>query len=129
MDFRTESELRRYLRYFYLPNATEEEIDRLLELYPDGASTPAGIESISPLNLVIDPVQGSPYGTGEANQLTPQWKRLCSIQGDLVFQCPRRVFLKNLSPKQDTWSYCKLPRVVSETVSLTANTPPSEQAA
>jgi len=37
-DFRTESELRRYLRYFHLPTATEEETDRLLELYPDGAS-------------------------------------------------------------------------------------------
>ena len=38
MGFRTESELRRYLRYFHLPDATEEEIDRLLEFYPDGAS-------------------------------------------------------------------------------------------
>jgi acetylcholinesterase len=84
---KTESELRRYLRHFHMRNATEEEMDRLLELYPD------------------DPAQGSPYGTGEANQVTPQWKRLSSIQGDIVFQGPRRVFLENLSPKQDTWSY------------------------
>jgi acetylcholinesterase len=84
---KTESELRRYLQHFHLPNATEEETDRLLELYPG------------------DPAQGSPYGTGEANQVTPQWKRLSSIQGDLVFQGPRRVFLENLSSRQDTWSY------------------------
>lgn len=84
---RTESELRRYLQHFHLPDATEEEVDRLLELYPD------------------DPAQGSPYGTGEANQVTPQWKRLSSIQGDLVFQAPRRMFLKSLSPGQNTWSY------------------------
>jgi len=84
---KTESELRRYLRHFQLPDATEEEMNKLLKLYPD------------------DPAQGSPYDTGEANQVTPQWKRLSSIQGDLVFQAPRRLFLKNLSPRQDRWSY------------------------
>ena len=90
---------------------------------------PAWLASISPPNIAIDPAQGSPYGTGEANQLTPQWKRLSSIQGDLVFQSPRRVFLKSLSPRQDAWSYCKLPRLISATVWLIANTPPSKQAA
>ncbi|KAF9779512.1 Alpha/Beta hydrolase protein [Thelephora terrestris] len=84
---KTESELVRYLRHFHLPNATEEEMVRLLELYP------------------YDPTQGSPYGTGEANQVTAQWKRLSSIQGDLVFQAPRRMLLRNLSPRQNTWSY------------------------
>jgi len=106
----------------------EDEIDRLLELYPDGAS-PTWLAPTSPLNVVIDPAQGSPYGTGKANQLTPQWKRLSSIQGDLVFQCPRRMFLKSLSPRQDTWSYCKLPHVISVTVWLISKTPPSKQAA
>lgn len=93
----------------------EDEIDRLLELYPDGAS-PTLLAPTSPLNVVIDPTRGSPYGTGEANQLTPQWKRLSSIQGVLAFQCPRRVFLKSLSPRKDTWSYRKLPHVISVTV-------------
>lgn len=39
---KTELELRRYLRHFHMPNATEGEMDRLLELYP------------------ADPAQGSP---------------------------------------------------------------------
>jgi len=104
--FRTESELRRYLQHFHLPDATEEEVDKLLELYPDGTFRRARTARPSQCRFV-DPAQGSPYGTGGANQVTPQWKRLSSIQGDLVFQAPRRMFLKSLSPGQNTWSYCK----------------------
>lgn len=35
----------------------------------------------------------------------PQFKRLASIQGDLVFQAPRRYFLNYTSATQDTWAY------------------------
>jgi hypothetical protein len=61
--------------------------------------------------LATDPSQGSPYGTGEANQVSPQWKRLASIQGDLVFQATRRCLLKELSARQNAWSYRTLPLI------------------
>ena len=83
-------------------------MDRLLELYPDGVSPRLSCAALPSQIRVVDPAQGSPYGTGESNQVTPQWKRLASIQGDLVFQGPRRAFLNNLSPRQDAWLYCKL---------------------
>lgn len=64
-----------YLRTLYFPDVTPSELDALLQLYPQ------------------DPAQGSPFDTGDANALSPQYKRLAAIQGDLVFQAPRRFFL------------------------------------
>lgn len=69
------------------PNASTSELDQLLELYPQ------------------DVTQGSPFDTGHQNALTPQYKRLASIQGDLLLIAPRRFFLQERSGKQPTWSY------------------------
>jgi hypothetical protein len=63
-------------------------MDKLLQLYPQ------------------DPAQGSPYDTGTQNALTPEFKRMASILGDLVFQAPRRLFLNTVAAEQNTWSYC-----------------------
>ena len=63
-------------------------MDELLQLYPN--------------NVTL----GSPYDTGTQNALTPEFKRMASILGDIVFQSPRRYFLKNASDKQNAWSYC-----------------------
>jgi hypothetical protein len=64
-------------------------MDELLTLYPQNVS------------------QGSPYDTGTKNALTPESKRIASIMGDLVFQAPRRFFVKTVSDKQNTWSFCE----------------------
>jgi acetylcholinesterase len=52
-----------------------------------------------------DIARGSPFGTGDQNAITPQFKRISAILGDLVFQAPRRFFLRHRSGKQKTWSY------------------------
>jgi acetylcholinesterase len=52
--------------------------------------------------------EGSPFGTGEQNAITPQFKRISAILGDIVFQAPRRFFLQQRSGKQKTYSYRKL---------------------
>ena len=65
-------------------------MDELLRLYPQNVT------------------QGSPFGTGTLNALTPEFKRIAAILGDFVFQAPRRFFLHNASGKQNTWSYCTL---------------------
>ncbi|KIP02704.1 hypothetical protein PHLGIDRAFT_32096 [Phlebiopsis gigantea 11061_1 CR5-6] len=87
LNISTEAELRSYLTEFYLPNATAAELDQVLALYPQ------------------DPTQGSPFDTGLLNVLSPQFKRLAALQGDLVFQAPRRFFLSHRSGKQNTWSF------------------------
>jgi len=87
---RTDADLRTYLTQFLWPEATNSDLDQLFALYPS------------------DPSQGSPYDTGDQNALTPQYKRMASINGDLVFQATRRFVLDNVSGKQKCWSYCKL---------------------
>ena len=74
-----------YMRGISLDNA---DLDTLFGLYP------------------ADPAVGSPFDTGNANAIGPQYKRLAAIQGDLVFQAPRRFFLEHRSGRQPTWSYC-----------------------
>ena len=66
---------------------TDAQVTKIAELYPS------------------DITQGSPFGTGKFNALTPQFKRLAAFQGDLVFQAPRRWFLQNTADKQDVWFF------------------------
>ncbi|KAI0629975.1 carotenoid ester lipase precursor [Trametes polyzona] len=87
LNITTEAHLRSYITSNYLPQASKSDLDQLLKLYP------------------ADLTQGSPFGTGILNALTPQFKRLAAMQGDLVFQAPRRFLLENRSAKQPTWSF------------------------
>ncbi|KAF8217207.1 Alpha/Beta hydrolase protein [Mycena galopus ATCC 62051] len=75
-----------YLEAVPLPNATAAQISQVMQLYPQ------------------DPAQGSPFGTGDANQLTPEFKRMAAFEGDLIIG-PRRFFLKYASSTQNTWSW------------------------
>jgi hypothetical protein len=63
-------------------------MDELLKLYPQ--------------NVTL----GSPYDTGTQNAFTPEFKRIASILGDLMFQATRRLLLNHASEKQNTWSFC-----------------------
>lgn len=78
------------MQEFFLPNATDAELDNVLTLYSS------------------DPTQGSPYGTGANNTLSPESKRMAAFLGDLKFHGTRRFFLNQVSGKQNTWSYCTL---------------------
>jgi acetylcholinesterase len=83
----TDSQLKQYIQSIWLPNVSDGDLDTLLKLYP------------------ADITQGSPFDTGAANALTPQFKRIAAFQGDAVFQGPRRYFLQQRSGKQDIWSF------------------------
>ncbi|KAF7375647.1 Carboxylic ester hydrolase [Mycena sanguinolenta] len=63
----TNEEFLDYIHSNYLSNSTSVQIAKLGTLYPN------------------DPTQGSPFDTGTANQLTPQFKRLAAFQGDYLF--------------------------------------------
>ena len=52
-----------------------------------------------------DPTKGSPFNTGTKYGIPPQYKRLAAIQGDLVFQAPRRFLVEHTYDNQPTWSY------------------------
>ncbi|EKM55972.1 uncharacterized protein PHACADRAFT_256969 [Phanerochaete carnosa HHB-10118-sp] len=87
LNVTTDDEVREYLTTYYLPDTASSQVDALMEVYPQ------------------DPAQGSPFDTGDLNQLSPQFKRLAAIQGDMVFQAPRRFFLANRSDKQTTYAF------------------------
>lgn len=73
----TDDDVKDYFKTYWWPKATESQLNRLLELYPQ------------------DPTKGSPYGTGFANAPTPQFKRIASIVGDNSFEvCYRYEYLK-----------------------------------
>ena len=76
------------MRDSYFPGASSEEVAPLLTLYPN------------------DPAQGSPFGTGDENQLAPMYKRVAAFQGDFLFQSNRRWLLELRSEKQPAWAYC-----------------------
>ncbi|KAJ6555655.1 Alpha/Beta hydrolase protein [Mycena vulgaris] len=61
------------------PNAKTAQIAEVMELYPQ------------------DPAQGSPFGTGTANQLTSEFKRVAATLGDARLVGPRRFFLEHAS--------------------------------
>ncbi|KAF7350022.1 COesterase domain-containing protein [Mycena venus] len=66
-----------------------------------GQDTVAALATAYPSELA----QGSPFGTGILQALTPQFKRLAAFQGDAVFHAPRRFFQQARSGKQDQWAY------------------------
>ncbi|PPQ70409.1 hypothetical protein CVT26_013826 [Gymnopilus dilepis] len=83
----TDADFKDYIKSNYFPSASEAELAKVWTTYPS------------------DPSLGSPFGTGDMNQLYPQYKRLAAFQGDLLFQGPRRYFLNRISNEQKTWSY------------------------
>ncbi|KAI0791004.1 carotenoid ester lipase precursor [Abortiporus biennis] len=87
LNITTDAETREYFKTFFVPNASESQLDRLLTLYPSNIT------------------QGSPFDTGDLNAITPQFKRIAAFLGDFVFQAPRRFFLRERAGKQNTWSF------------------------
>ncbi|EGG02518.1 lipase [Melampsora larici-populina 98AG31] len=79
--------LRDYLASTFFQKATSQEIDEVLRLYPQ------------------DPSVGSPYNTGFLNILTPIFKQVASMYGDIQFQAPRRQFLEGTQASMPVWSY------------------------
>ena len=53
-----------------------------------------------------DPTKGAPYGTGSDFELTPMWKRIASLMGDMNVIAVRRIFVEKLANlRQNTWTY------------------------
>ncbi|KAG9308832.1 Alpha/Beta hydrolase protein [Chiua virens] len=87
LNITTDAQFEEYIHTYFVPNASPDELKQLMSHYPS------------------DPALGSPFGTGNKNVLTPQFKRIAAFQGDFTFQAPRRFFIQNLSGKQSIWTY------------------------
>ncbi|KAH8767278.1 carotenoid ester lipase [Diaporthe sp. PMI_573] len=84
----TDKDFAKYFKEVWWPKATDAEISRLMELYPP------------------DITQGSPFGTGVLNAVTPNFKRLAAVVGDYSFQAQRRNLLAHYNTSEQTvWNY------------------------
>ncbi|OBZ75697.1 Lipase 1 [Grifola frondosa] len=84
-----EADLREYFISNYVNGAEESDVDEIFTLYP------------------ADPTQGSPFGTGTHYNITAEYKRLAALNGDLIFQAPRRILLNSTAERQPAWSFQK----------------------
>ncbi|ETW82244.1 Esterase/lipase/thioesterase [Heterobasidion irregulare TC 32-1] len=83
----TDQETHDYIHSNYYSKASSSEITQLMQYYPP------------------NPVVGSPFDTGDNNTLTPQYKRISALTGDIIFEAPRRFFLDYLSSTQPAWAF------------------------
>lgn len=89
-SLKTTDDVQDYLSTVYFRNASQSQISQLLDTYPDVSSA------------------GSPFDSGDKNNIYPQFKRLAAILGDLVFTLTRRLFLSHsldAHPDVPSWSY------------------------
>ncbi|KAJ6469752.1 Alpha/Beta hydrolase protein [Mycena vitilis] len=87
MNITTDQEFLDYMHSNYLPRASKADIMALGVMYPS------------------DHASGSPFGTGLSNAVTPEFKRLAAVQGDIIFHGPRRNLLSKVSTAQNAWGY------------------------
>ena len=99
LHHRTDDQFRTYISQLYLSNFNSSVVDQVMQLYPS------------------DPTQGSPFDTGAANAITPQFKRVAAFIGDYIFQAPRRLFAVKRAGTQNVWCYCKFVFVCTQSVS------------
>ncbi|KAF8838353.1 alpha/beta-hydrolase, partial [Paxillus ammoniavirescens] len=87
LNVTTDKQFEEYIKTYLFPNVTSTTIQKVMQYYPANIS------------------QGSPFDTDTLNALTPQFKRIAALQGDVNFHAPRRFFLQNRSGKQALWTY------------------------
>ncbi|ODQ78616.1 hypothetical protein BABINDRAFT_39553 [Babjeviella inositovora NRRL Y-12698] len=85
LNVTTEAEVRSYVSNIF-PGMSSSLLDQFLTLYPQ------------------DVTQGSPFNTGVLNALSPQYKRVAALFGDVGFQAPRR-FLLNHTPDVTRYTF------------------------
>ena len=90
---RTDAQFEEYIHDNYFSELSSTEFQTIADQYPSGWFCWFVSATFRSLTRVLkDVTQGSPYGTGTLNALTPQFKRIASIHGDM-FQGPRRFLL------------------------------------
>ncbi|KAF9789755.1 Alpha/Beta hydrolase protein, partial [Thelephora terrestris] len=83
----TDADLKAFLKAGLYLGATDAQVNSLADKYSQ------------------DPAAGSPFNTRNRSALTPEFKRLAAIQGDLFFQSGRRSAFSKWAATQNVWSF------------------------
>jgi len=81
-----------------------EFLGYIQSVYFNGSLTTQQLNDIG-LAYPDDITQGSPFDTGTANAITPEFKRIAAFFGDFTFQAPRRFLLEHASKTQTTFAF------------------------
>lgn len=92
----TDEDFKNYFQTVWWPNATDEDMAGLMELYPQDPSQG------SP--FIVDPTILTP-ALDALNNPTPNFKRMASLIGDYSFQAQRRNLLSNRNYTTSAWNY------------------------
>ncbi|KAF8893671.1 carotenoid ester lipase precursor [Gymnopilus junonius] len=87
LNITTDADFRSYVETNWQPRNPVDTLDQLWTLYP------------------ADPAAGSPFDTGKANALTPQFKRVSAFISDSIQNGPRRLFLQQATTKAKVFGY------------------------
>ncbi|RPD57249.1 carotenoid ester lipase precursor [Lentinus tigrinus ALCF2SS1-6] len=87
LNITTDDEFVSYISENWFPGATPADLKKVLELYPS------------------DPAAGSPFDTGDANAVTPEFKRIAAMQGDWFFNAPRRQLLERFCSQRTAYNF------------------------
>ncbi|RPD58847.1 carotenoid ester lipase precursor [Lentinus tigrinus ALCF2SS1-7] len=87
LNITTDDEFASYVSQYWFPGTSPADLSSVLLLYPS------------------DPAAGSPFDTGSAYALTPQYKRIAALQGDWFFNGPRRQFLDRFSATRTMYNF------------------------
>ncbi|EMD33597.1 hypothetical protein CERSUDRAFT_117697 [Gelatoporia subvermispora B] len=83
----TDNETAAWLMEEGLPGIPMSAVEEIFALYPS------------------DPTDGSPFDTGDLYAITPQYKRLAALVGDIEYHSQRRFFLNHTAGHQGAWSF------------------------
>lgn len=87
LNVTNDADFQEYFNTVFFPQLNADQVEALTSLYPE------------------DPASGLPFGTGDLNQLGPEYKRLAALVGDYTFQAPRHDLLNLQSGLRNAWTY------------------------
>ncbi|KAF9483724.1 alpha/beta-hydrolase [Pholiota conissans] len=89
-SIKTDAQFTEWIKSSWIPDATDAEK-----------------ANVTDHQYINDVSKGSPFGTNTLNQYNSntQYKRIAAFQGDMVFQAPRRFFVKELAGQTERQSH------------------------
>ncbi|GME62228.1 putative carotenoid ester lipase precursor protein [Neofusicoccum parvum] len=87
LNITTDEDFQFYFRNVFFPHLSPDQIRAFTSLYSE------------------DPREGSPFDTGYANAIGPQYKRLAAAIGDYTFDSGRRDLLEHVHATQPAYTY------------------------
>ncbi|CAA7262256.1 unnamed protein product [Cyclocybe aegerita] len=108
LNITTNAQFLEYMKFNFFNGISDADLEALEQAYPDDITqVRIALLSSSFSSWAPNPfsLKGSPFNTGTEYAVTPQYKRLAALQGDLLFHSPRRSFSRVAAFRQPVYGY------------------------